>query len=140
MTGSGLVGCGLPGSGSLGRASVWCDSHPGRQAARAFAALLWNVVFPRTNLFRLRKRSLARGIVLAICAFALSLRLGGFPDITALHSSTWQILPALIAFWGMAETTRCLDKKWSLYHAGILLLLYTDLMIVTMAVVLLIYP
>ncbi len=103
-------------------------------------ALLWNVVFRLPFFFRLKKRSLVRGIVLAMSAFAISLRLGGFPDINALHSSVWQIVPALIAFWGMAETVRCLERRWTLYHAGVLVLLYTDLMILTMAVVLLIYP
>ena len=98
------------------------------------------VVHSRTSFFRLRQRSLIRGTVLAIGAFALSLRLGGFPDINALHSSHWQIFAALLAFWGMFETARCLDRRWTLYHVGVLLLLYTDLMIVAMAVLLFIYP
>lgn len=94
----------------------------------------------RTALFRLRRPSLARGIALALLAFAGSLRLGGFPNINALHSSHWQIGAALVAFWGMVETARCLGRRWSLYHAGVLLLLYTDLMILAMAVVLFLYP
>ena len=98
------------------------------------------VVRSRTSFFRLRQRSLIRGIVLAIGAFAISLRLGGFPDINALHSSHWQIFAALLAFWGMFETARCLDRRWTLYHAGVLLLLYTDLMILAMAVLLFLYP
>lgn len=81
-----------------------------------------------------------RGILLALGAFAVSLRLGGFPDIRALHSSRWQIVAALIAFWGMVETARCLEKRWTLYHAGVLVLLYTDLMILAMAVLLFLYP
>jgi hypothetical protein len=98
------------------------------------------VVRSRTSFFRLRQRSLIRGIVLAIGAFAISLRLGGFPDINALHSSQWQIFAALLAFWAMFETARCLDSRWTLYHAGVLLLLCTDLMILAMAVLLFIYP
>jgi hypothetical protein len=98
------------------------------------------VVHSRPSFFRLRQRSLIRGTVLAIGAFALSLRLGGFPDINALHSSHWQIFAALLAFWGMFETARCLDRRWTLYHVGVLLLLYTDLMILAMAVLLFIYP
>jgi hypothetical protein len=88
------------------------------------------VLLPR--IFRLRQKSLVRGIVLALGAFAVSLRLAGFPDIKALHSSPWQAIPALLALCGMFETARCLSRKWSLYHAGVLLLLYTDLMILTM--------
>jgi len=87
------------------------------------------VVHPGTAFFRLRRPSLLRGIVLALAAFVTSLRLGGFPDINALHSSHWQVFAALGAFWGMVETARCLGKRWTLYHAGVLLLLYTDLMI-----------
>ena len=29
----------------------------------------------------------------------------------------------------MVETVRCLGRRWSLYHAGVLILLYTELMI-----------
>ena len=97
-------------------------------------------VHSRTSLFRLSQHSLPRGILLAIGAFAVSLRLGGFPNINALHSSHWQIIAALIAFWGMIETARCLGRRWSLYHAGVLILLYTDLMILAMAVLLFLYP
>lgn len=39
----------------------------------------------------------------------------------------------------MAETARCLERRWSLYHAGILLLLYSNLMILAMIVFLVIY-
>jgi hypothetical protein len=88
----------------------------------------------------LKQRSLLRGIILALGAFAISLRLGGFPNIRALHSSHWQILAALVAFWGMVETARCLGRRWTLYHAGVLVLLYTDLMILAMAVLLFLYP
>ena len=98
------------------------------------------MVQTRSSFFRLRQRSLPRGIVLAVSAFAISLRLGGFPNINALHSSHWQIVAALIAFWGMIETARCLGRRWNFYHAGVLLLLYTDLMILAMAVVLFLFP
>ena len=92
------------------------------------------------SVFRLKKRSLVRGTVLALAAFVLSLKLGGFPDIKALHSSPWQIVAALLAFWGMLETARCLERRWTLYHLAVLLLLYTDLMILAMAALLFLYP
>jgi hypothetical protein len=98
------------------------------------------VVHFRASFFQLRRPSLLRGIVLAVAAFAGSLRLGGFPDINALHSSPWQIFAALMAFWAMVETARCLGRRLNLYYAGVLLLLYTDLMILAMAVVLFLYP
>lgn len=83
----------------------------------------------RTHIFRLRQKSLLRAIVLSLGAFAASLRLAGFPYIDNLHGSPWQFLALLVAAWGMAETARCLRREWSLYHAGVLLLLYANLMI-----------
>lgn len=87
------------------------------------------------SIFRLRQKSLVRAILLSVGAFAASLRLAGFPRIENIHASHWQILALLVAAWGMAETARCLQRKWSLYHAGVLILLYTDLMILASIVV-----
>jgi hypothetical protein len=98
------------------------------------------VVRLRSNIFRLRQKSLLRAILLSLGAFAASLRLAGFPYIDALHGSHWQFLALLIAAWGMAETARCLRREWSLYHAGVLVLLYTDLMILAGIVFLLAVP
>jgi hypothetical protein len=94
----------------------------------------------RSNFFRLRQKSLVRAIVLSLGAFFASLRLAGFPSIENLHGSRWQILALLVAAWGMVETARCLQRKWSLYHAGVLLLLYSDLMILASIVVLMAVP
>ncbi len=91
-------------------------------------------------MFQLKKRSLLRGTLLALGAFALSLRLGGFPEIRTLHSSRWQMAATALAFWGMVETARCLERRWTLFHASVLLLLYTDLMILAMTIVLFLYP
>jgi hypothetical protein len=88
---------------------------------------------------RLRKRSLARGVLLALGALAVSLCLAGFPAADAPHASPWQILLALVVFWGIAETARCLDRRWSLYHAGVLILLYSELMILVMVLFLWVY-
>jgi len=90
-------------------------------------------VLPRTPILRLRKRSLIRGLALSLAAFATSLRLAGFPDIRSL-------LVAFAAAWGMVETARCLRPKWSLYHAGVLILLYSELMILALVLFLCIYP
>ena len=79
-------------------------------------------------------------MLLSLGAFAASLRLAGFPNISDLHGSRWQILALLVAAWGMAETARCLRREWSLYHAGVLNLLYTDLMILAGIVFLLAVP
>ena len=79
-------------------------------------------------------------MLLSLGAFAASLRLAGFPNISDLHGSRWQILALLVAAWGMAETARCLRREWSLYHAGVLIMLYTDLMILAGIVFLLAVP
>lgn len=97
-------------------------------------------MLPRSSIFRLRQRSLLRALALSLGAFLVSLRLAGFPHIENLHGSRWQLVALVVALWGMAETFRCINRKWSLYHAGILLLLYTDLMILAMIVSLAIYP
>jgi hypothetical protein len=88
----------------------------------------------------MRQKSLLRAILLSLGAFAASLRLAGFPYIENLHGSRWQFLALLVAAWGMAETARCLQREWSFYHAGVLILLYTDLMILAGIVVLLAVP
>jgi hypothetical protein len=97
-------------------------------------------VSPLDAIFRLRQRSLIRGIVLSLASFLASLLLAGFPHIENLHGSPWQLASLLIAAWGMAETGRCLRGKWSLYHAGVLILLYSDLMILTLIVFLVAFP
>jgi hypothetical protein len=93
----------------------------------------------RISFFRLRQRSLLRGVLVSLGAMAASLRLAGFPDESALHASNWQMLVLPLAGWGMAETARCLGRQWSLYHAGVLILLYTDLMILLMVLFLWLY-
>ncbi|MGA3264886.1 MAG: hypothetical protein ABSC47_12690 [Terracidiphilus sp.] len=38
------------------------------------------------------------------------------------------------------ETFRCLGRKWSFYHVGVLILLYAELMILALALFLCLYP
>lgn len=91
-------------------------------------------------MLRLNHPSLIRGVSLALVAFGVALRLGGFPDLSALHASHWQAVSAALAFWGMVETGRCMSRRWNLYSAGVLILLYTDVMILGLAVFLFFYP
>jgi hypothetical protein len=98
------------------------------------------VVLPRSNFFHLRRRSLLRGVVLSLGAMAASMRLAGFPDPAHLHGSVWQFLPVVAAAWGMVDTARCLSRKWSFYHAGVLILLYSELMILALALFFWLYP
>lgn len=95
---------------------------------------------PGFTIFRLRQKSLVRGILLSLSAFVASLLLAGFPHIENLHGSSWQVVSLIAAAWGMAETGRCMRGKWSLYHAGVLILLYSDLVILMLIVFLVAYP
>jgi len=88
----------------------------------------------------LRQRSLARGVLLALVALGASMSLAGFPLADAPRASPWQILFAPIVCWGMIETARCLGRRWSFYHAGVLILLYAELMILAMVLFLWLYP
>jgi hypothetical protein len=97
------------------------------------------VEITRLVILRLRQRSLTRGILLALGALAAGLSLAGFPLASAPHASVWQILPALVVFLAMVETARCLGRQWSLYHAGVLLLLYSELMILVLVLFLWVY-
>ena len=70
-------------------------------------------------------------------SLALALVCGGFPDARA---TAWLLLPAALAVLGTVETTRCLQRKWSFYHGGVLLLLYADVLVVALIFFLLLYP
>jgi hypothetical protein len=94
-------------------------------------------VLPGLTIFRLRKKSLPRGVLLSVGAFAASLGLAGFPSTENIHGSDWQIVALLAAAWGMAETARCLQRRWSFYHVAVLVLLYADLIILAAIVALL---
>lgn len=91
-------------------------------------------------LFQLRQKSLIRGVGLALSAFAASLLLAGFPHIANLHGSRWQALTMLAAGWGLGETARCIRRQWCFYHAGVMLLLYSELMILALTTFLTFYP
>ena len=87
--------------------------------------------------FHLRSRSLVRGTLLVLASLGASFLLSGFPHV---HTS-WPIaFAALAAFWGTCETLRCLRLRWSFYHGGVLLLLYMDVIALTMILFLLLYP
>jgi hypothetical protein len=98
------------------------------------------VVLPRSSIFHLRRPSLLRGVFLSLAALAASLRLEGFPNTGALHASSWQALTVPFACWGMVETVRCLGRRWSLYHAGVLILLYSELMILALTLFFWLFP
>jgi hypothetical protein len=84
-----------------------------------------------------RARSLIRGTLLVLASLGMSFLLSGFPHV---HTAWPIIFAALAALWGTYETMRCLRLRWSFYHGGVLLLLYMDVMALTMIFFLLLYP
>jgi len=84
-----------------------------------------------------RRRSLIRGILLVLLSLGFALLISGFPVI---HTNPFLVLPAFVALAGTADTVRCIQRRWSLYHGGVLLLIYMDLMALCMILFLLLYP
>ncbi len=91
-------------------------------------------------MIRLGTKSLARGMLLAVFSLAGSMWLAGFPGADAPRATRWQIVSVALAGWAMVETARCLGRKWSLHHAGVLILLYAELMILMLTLFLWLYP
>ena len=87
--------------------------------------------------FHLSRRSLLRGNVLVLGSVALSFPLAGFPNG---QRDPFLILPALLALYGTFETVRCLHPRWDLYHAGVILLLWMDMMAICLVLFFLFAP
>ena len=78
-----------------------------------------------------------RGTVLVVGSVVLAFVLAGFPNV---HGSPLLVVPAGLAGWGTWETVRCLQRRWSFYHGGVLLLLYADVLALALILFLLLYP
>lgn len=91
----------------------------------------------RLSIFRLERGSLLRGTLLTLISLWVSFRISGYPEV---QPCLWLLIPLAVAAAGAWDTARCLQKRWSFYHGGVLLLLYVDLMVLVMIVVLLLAP
>jgi hypothetical protein len=89
------------------------------------------------SFFNPRKRSLLRGCLLVLLSLGAALLLSNFPSI---HPAPVLVIPAIFAILGTADTIRCMQRRWSFYHGGVLLLIYMDLMALCMILFLLLYP
>ncbi len=89
------------------------------------------------SFFNPRMRSLLRGCLLVLLSLGIALAISGFPDI---RPDPYLVLPALVAIAGTADTVRCMQRRWSFYHGGVLLLIYMDLMAISMILFFLLYP
>lgn len=88
-------------------------------------------------LLDLRQKSLLRGGILVFASLIAGARMSHFPDN---HATLWLILPNLFAAVGTVDSVRCMRRKWSWYHGGTLLLIYADLMVLTLLLFFLLYP
>lgn len=91
----------------------------------------------RFSILQLQRKSLVRGTLLALGSLWASFRLSGYPE---MHICLWLIVPLLTACAATWDTARCLQKRWSFYHGGVILLIYVDLMILLMISFLLLAP
>jgi hypothetical protein len=90
-----------------------------------------------TALFNPRRPSLARGNILVGSSVLAAIFISHFPHI---RPTLLLIPPALLSFIGTAETVRCIQRRWSLYHGGVILCIYMDLMAVSLVLFFLFYP
>ena len=88
-------------------------------------------------VFNLRRRSLLRGNLLVLSSFAASFRLSDFPRTRA---TLFLIIPALLAMLGMFDTLRCMQPQRNLYHAGVMLLLFMDMLAICLILFFLLFP
>ena len=88
-------------------------------------------------IFRIRERSLVRGIVVVGVSLLLSLRMADFP---ANRANLLLIFPLLAATAGTLDTARNMRRRWGWYHGGVVLLLYTELMVLSMIAFFWLYP
>lgn len=88
-------------------------------------------------VFNFRRRSLLRGNLLVLGSFAAAFPLSGFPHGRA---TLLLLFPAVLALLGTFETIRCIQPRWSLYHGGVILLIFMDLMAVCLILFFLLFP
>lgn len=85
----------------------------------------------------LRRRSLLRANGMVLLSLLAALLLSDFPNN---RPTLLLVGPALIALLGTADTIRCIQRRWSFYHAGVVLCIYMDLMAMGMILFFLLYP
>lgn len=84
-----------------------------------------------------RQKSLVRGNVLVLTSLFAAFFLSDFPHNRA---NPFLAIPTLLAMAGTVDTIRCMRRRWSFYHGGVILCIYMDLMAVTLILIFLLYP
>ncbi len=87
--------------------------------------------------FNWRMRSLASGTALSFAGIPFSSWWAGFAHT---HATLFMVFPVLLTLIGIFDTARCMRKRWDFYHAGVLLLLYADVMALSLLTFLFLYP
>ena len=87
--------------------------------------------------FDLRRRSPIRANLLVLSSFFASFYLSGFPTT---RSNLLLLIPALLAICGTIDTFRCLTPRRDLYHAGIILCLFMDMLALCLIFFFLLFP
>lgn len=78
-----------------------------------------------------------RASTLVLGSLAVAIPLSHYPHI---QRAPLLVLPVLIALVGTADTVRCIQRRWSFYHAGVMLFVSMDMMTVTLMLFFLFYP
>jgi hypothetical protein len=91
----------------------------------------------KNSIFNPRGRSLLRGSLIVLSSLGIALLLSDFPHNRA---TPLLLLPLLFAIAGTADTVRCMQRRWNFYHAGVILSIYMDLMVLCMILFFLLYP
>lgn len=89
------------------------------------------------SFFNVRHASLARGSLLVLGSFFASFWLSHFPET---RIAPLLAIPAIVAILGTVDTVRCMQRRWTLYHGGVLLLVYMDMMAICLILFFLITP
>lgn len=84
-----------------------------------------------------RRTSLFRSTTLVLGSLFTALLISGWPDDRA---SMKLAVPALIATIGFADTFRCLRRRWNFYHGAVVVMLYMDVMALSIILFLFLYP
>lgn len=61
-------------------------------------------------------------------------------DFPNNRPNPWIVIPALLSVAGTVDHLRCMKTEWSWYHGGVILMIYMDLMAVSMILFFLLYP
>ena len=75
--------------------------------------------------------------MLVLGSLAIAIPLSHYPRI---QRAPLLIFPVLITLVGTVDTARCIQRRWSFYHAGVMLFIYMDLMTLMLLLFFLFYP